>query len=486
MNKLFFLLIISIFSSLNIEKNYILSLPLTQYYGDRIYLGNSSREKLDENGIIMTDYTAYGIGWSYNPEGVSRHALMNFSQYINDANEDTINKFMNYANWLHDNLVPNRDGIYSWWYNFNYHVNEVYYLNSPWASGMAQGQNLAVLARAYYITEDDKYLDDIIKALKIFYIDVSDGGVKQTISENSWWYEEYPTPKPTFVLNGFAVCLLGLYETNELLKSKGINIPEIEILLENGLNAFNDKINEFDIIDEKGVAWSSYNLSKKVPRLLLRFIRPRNATNALFIDDIIIKVNDKSTVLDVGTKQDTDKRSNFVYYNPAFQTWGSPELENSTSFRSAFKENGKFRHAPFSITFNDPNNISLEINYQMDADKAFLQLYDGRKYHTVSQFDITDKWASKMIELPNEIINKVYAQTSSYVNIERNYHDDHIILLYFIGAIQGNPAMYKELINKWLPACQFIDTNKINVVLKNFKYNNRPSFMNEIADFKKL
>ena len=46
-------------------------------------------------------------------------------------------------------------------------------LINPWYSGLAQGQGISVLCRAYKTTGNDKYLDSIKKAYRSFLIDVN-------------------------------------------------------------------------------------------------------------------------------------------------------------------------------------------------------------------------------------------------------------------------------------------------------------------------
>ena len=80
---------------------------------------------------------------------------------------------MNCADWLFSNLMI-KDGVALWQYDFTWH----WYCNMvpPWQSGMAQGQGIQVLTKAYQLTSDRKLLKDAITASKAFLLPVEAGG----------------------------------------------------------------------------------------------------------------------------------------------------------------------------------------------------------------------------------------------------------------------------------------------------------------------
>ena len=81
-----------------------------------------------------------------------------------------------------------------------------------WYSAMAQGQAMSLLVRAFLRTNNAKYLNSAVKAVRLFDIPSSEGGVLATFADKYPWYEEYPTTPHSFVLNGFIYSLLGLYD----------------------------------------------------------------------------------------------------------------------------------------------------------------------------------------------------------------------------------------------------------------------------------
>lgn len=84
-------------------------------------------------------------------------------------------------------------------------------LDAGWHSAMAQGHALSVLTRAYAVTNNISYLLISSKALDLFEMDASDGGVRNMLFGHVW-FEEYPTTPGSFVLNGFMYSLIGLHD----------------------------------------------------------------------------------------------------------------------------------------------------------------------------------------------------------------------------------------------------------------------------------
>ena len=85
-------------------------------------------------------------------------------------------------------------------------------LTGGWYSALSQGVCMSLLARAYWLTKDVKYLYAALNATRVFSIKNEDGGIKAVFMNKYVWYEEYPTTPPSFVLNGFITALLGLYD----------------------------------------------------------------------------------------------------------------------------------------------------------------------------------------------------------------------------------------------------------------------------------
>jgi heparosan-N-sulfate-glucuronate 5-epimerase len=163
----------------------------------------------DSEGVPLVNY-GYPIGVQYNPVTVSQCALANYHMYLATGNSSFRTTFLIQADWLVKNAAY-KGNFSVWEYKFDW---KTYVCISPWVSGMAQGQCISVLTRAYFLTSNITYLDIAQSALNSFEIEMSAGGVRYIDPYGSVWYEEYadvnaPSSK---VLNGFIFALLGLYE----------------------------------------------------------------------------------------------------------------------------------------------------------------------------------------------------------------------------------------------------------------------------------
>jgi hypothetical protein len=68
----------------------------------------------------------------------------------------------------------------------------------------------------YDRTDESRYGDAALRALGPLTTTVEKGGVLRTF-EGHDWFEEYPTPTPTHVLNGYLFALLGVHDVGELM-----------------------------------------------------------------------------------------------------------------------------------------------------------------------------------------------------------------------------------------------------------------------------
>jgi len=172
---------------------------------------------LDNAGVPMYDYgytDGIYIGIQRNPVIISQQAFKYWNEF-QDGDQKSKKLFLNCADWLVDNAVL-RDNYTVWEYNFPFPDRN---LTPPWISGMAQGQGIQVLVRAYNITGDQKYLKIANSSLQSFFVEVKNEGVTYKDPDTGgWWYEEYPNPynpKESRVLNGFIFALLGIHEYYE-------------------------------------------------------------------------------------------------------------------------------------------------------------------------------------------------------------------------------------------------------------------------------
>ena len=182
---------------------------LGQYYM-LFYNKADYKGAFDENGIPMLDYQGV-IGLQYNPIAIAQWGLGNYN--IWDENKSKKAKYQNFlkcADWLVNNLEKNNYGYLVWMHYFDFEYRDT--LKSPWYSGLAQGQGLSVLVRAYKETNDEKYKSAANQAFQVFLVSIKEGGVNYIDYEGYHWIEEYIVSPPTHILNGFIWGLWGIYD----------------------------------------------------------------------------------------------------------------------------------------------------------------------------------------------------------------------------------------------------------------------------------
>ena len=181
---------------------------LGQYY--MLFHNKAKYEgQCDGNGIPMLDYQG-AIGLQYNPIAIAQWGLGNYNVWCETKSENKYAKFIHCANWLVENLEENKYGYNVWMHHFDFEYRDT--LQAPWYSGLAQGQGISVLVRAFKETNQDKYKVAAQDAFQVFSVSTPDGGVNYIDSDGHNWIEEYIVHPPTHILNGFIWGLWGVYD----------------------------------------------------------------------------------------------------------------------------------------------------------------------------------------------------------------------------------------------------------------------------------
>jgi hypothetical protein len=185
----------------------------------------------DDNGIPL--YYGY-----YQPVVICQYAL-GLYELLQKDNQDKLikQKFLKQADWLSKNCDVNND-VAVWVFK-----NRVagYNIEAPWISALAQGEAISVLLRAYSISGKEIYLETAEKALSVFTLEVKNGGIVNYFS-NFKIFEEYPSQKTNFVLNGFVFSLFGLFDfsffnnnlANKLIKDGIATLDNLLYLFDTG------------------------------------------------------------------------------------------------------------------------------------------------------------------------------------------------------------------------------------------------------------
>ena len=171
----------------------------------------------DENGVVQVAYSDE-IGIQYNPVTIAQYALANYMKYMSTQEDRYKITFLTQVEYLRNNYdVTGEDMI-----GFPYHFPmPTYGLEPVWYSGMAQGQVISALARAYLLTRDESILPLVKKVNNFMLYPVPEGGTLTYTPEGNVWIEEYPSKEPSLVLNGFMFSILGLYDYTHLFPDDG-------------------------------------------------------------------------------------------------------------------------------------------------------------------------------------------------------------------------------------------------------------------------
>jgi len=192
----------------------------------------------DEKGIPFYNYSNM-IGIQRNPEVITYSALDYEKKYV-EGNESCKNLFLNCADWLENNTIEH-DNYSLWEVTFN-STHKEYNMSPPWRSGLGQAHGIEILAKAYRMTGDEKYLKKAQSLANLFFIDTDDGGVTYK-DKDGWWYEEYADQNGSEprVLNGMMFTLSAIYEFYNITGDE-----KAKFLFERGVSSLRNHLSDYD------------------------------------------------------------------------------------------------------------------------------------------------------------------------------------------------------------------------------------------------
>jgi len=215
------------------------------YYVDFTHIDLVSYFNLefDNDGIPLIKYNA-PLGTKRNYLFVVIWGLFCLQEFLKKKNESYLNQAYMQAEWLLKNVSYEDKRGYFWTVEFPW-VEGGNLIKPPWVSAMGQGMALSFLTRACKLKRYDLPYQLFDNALKVFEIDIENGGVRYE-NNGSVFFEEYCCIPPVHVLDGFLVSLLGLYDTYKntnsekakLLFFEGVHSLEREICLWNFKNTW--------------------------------------------------------------------------------------------------------------------------------------------------------------------------------------------------------------------------------------------------------
>jgi len=166
----------------------------------------SSIMKYDGDSIPLVNYSGK---YEVNPTTICQFAMSCYDDYIQNNNQISKNYFLRQVKYLADNHIDFAEGI-AFPYNFSAQG-----MIAPWYSALAQGHAASMFVRAYFLTNDIKYLDMAKKSINYMIARYPNGTLNYT-AENFVWLEEYPKNPPSSVLNGFVSAIFGLIDYSKL------------------------------------------------------------------------------------------------------------------------------------------------------------------------------------------------------------------------------------------------------------------------------
>jgi len=205
---------------------------------------------------------------------------------ISFSSDEHLRMFFHGADWF----LNNQDGAGGWPSHVVFNKDRKKYpgaeeVRAGWYGAMCQGQAISVLVRAWSHSQDRKYLQAALQAVKVFSVPSSQGGVKAVFLDKYPWYEEYPTNPPTFILNGFMYSLLGLFDLRSVSSSREVSdlyqaglqsLAALLPLYDSGASTFYDLRHFTMKTAPKGARWDYH--STHINQLLTLYTVEKNFT----------------------------------------------------------------------------------------------------------------------------------------------------------------------------------------------------------------
>jgi len=186
----------------------------------------------DENGVMISNY--HGVQRKvYNPLISANGGLLYYRDLENYVDtEKSKEYFINTADWLIKNSINKTDGLNNgeeyivWEYDFPWRFYG--WIEPPYYSALAQAESIYVLALAFDLTNDEKYLLTANKAMKAFFVDYNAGGMVtvETPDGSSIFLQILAKPEfvKTYVLNGHTQSLIFLWRYLEIANDSNAKV----------------------------------------------------------------------------------------------------------------------------------------------------------------------------------------------------------------------------------------------------------------------
>jgi hypothetical protein len=230
---------------------YIDMRPAAVHYTEDLYGGG-----FDENGVPMS---AGPDGAHYFPINIAQYGFMLHAEWLETGAAAPMATLERCLAVL-EQLKTEDDKHCVWWHDFH---NKRYDIEPPWASAMAQGELISLYLRLWQALGHPGLLESARKAYHFMRVPVEAGGVRRWDEQGNLWLEEYPSEKPSLVLNGFIYALFGLYDLYRVDRDE-----EVKQDIDRCIDTLVARLPDFD-----SGYWSNYDLQK---RELVRYYYQKN------------------------------------------------------------------------------------------------------------------------------------------------------------------------------------------------------------------
>jgi hypothetical protein len=151
----------------------------------------------------------------YSPGNIASDGIRFVDAYVRTGNPAYLDRARIRAAKLRQIAIA-KDGALLLPYGFNYPAEG---LRAPWVSALSQGVALAFLVRLFRVTGESSYAETARSIFAAFRL-LGAGRphwVAYVVSDDLW-LEEYPSARPSHVLNGFNFAIFGLYDYERLTR----------------------------------------------------------------------------------------------------------------------------------------------------------------------------------------------------------------------------------------------------------------------------
>ena len=408
----------------------------------------------DRKGIPMKQYkwgpeylplviTYYASGTGYYTNGEIHYTGGYLQKYKETGEERYYQAYFRILDWLEKNGESFRKDSVVWRVKFDF----LPYVKSGWYSGLYQGRIAKVFIDAYEFTGKDKYLNLARKAINGMLVPTSEGGIFYQDDRGDIWIEEYPSPVPSFILNGNMSTILSLIDYYNLTKD-----DYIKNLINKLIDSLEKKIPLFDVSSKKISRYDLYGRNQTFGFFTKNSKLPKGEHP---IDKIILTLpNDPDIVLDIGDKDD-----NLNFYNQIISqsSWSNSYLIDGVSVRS-FKNMRKekpdsYRYAGVNL-FPTGNiylgeKVRITVYYKdISKEKICLKIYifEEERWKVLGCLEnrADNFWKQETFEFPTSIF-----LTNGIGHIaSKSYHKMHINQLRTLYNYSGK-EIFKEYAEKW-------------------------------------